>query len=247
MSDIATVRQAIVEEWKVDASGAADELLNRSLCQALVALRPMPFTFNVDTLSLDTVADQASYAKAPNLAGETANLLPWDFWGILGHQLSIDNGKGGTAATRSVLRETDPGALDREIWATEQSDTPTHYTIWNEKLWINPPPDSVDEITGRFIKNLGTPVPIYASGTWNYVNDLDDANIDKDTFTNDWFTRAFDVLVARVAMQYFGRFERNQKNQVAAAQAFNLALAELKAEAAPFTTAGSISPFMGNT
>lgn len=244
MSDMATVRQLVIEQWKLDRSGADDEFVNQSICQALVSLRPMPLTFNVGTFSMDTIADQANYAKATK-GGATANLLPWDFWGVIGSQLRVDEEKGGDPNSYYRLKETDPGALDREAWNTTQSDRPTQYTIWSEQLWLNPPPDSIDEISGRYLQDLDTPVPIYASSTWNYVGS-DGSNINKSTFTNAWFTRAFDVLVAKAAMHYFGRHERNVKNQNAAGTAYAIALAELKKEAAPLVTTGQIKPSMGN-
>ena len=241
MSDMATVRRAVIEEWKIDRSGSADELINRALMQALVSLRPMPFTFNAGTFSLTTVADQASYAKATK-GGSTTNLLPWDFWGVIGHQVRLDHGNAGSDLT--ALEETDPATFDLEVWQTSTSGRPVRYTVWNEKLWLNPAPDGVDGLYGRYLKDLETPTPIYSASTWNYVG-ANGSNIDKDTFTNDWFTRGFDVLVARVAMQYFGRFERNVKNQAAAGTAYAVALGELKREAAPLLTVGKLRPFMG--
>lgn len=243
MSDMATVRQAVIEQWKLDASGNADEHVNQSICQALVKVRPMPLTFNVGSFTLDTVADQASYAKATK-GGATANLLPWDFWGVIGNQIRLDDAKGGDANTFYVLEQTDPAEFDLEVWATVSSSLPTRYTVWDEKLWLNPPPDSVDELAGRYLQDLDTPTPKYSGGSWTYIG-ADGNAINTSTFTNTWFTRGFDVLVARAAVQYFGRFERNEKNAAAAGTAFSIALAELKQEAAPLYTAGKTRPFMG--
>ncbi len=244
MSDMATVRQAVIEGWKLDASGAADELVNRAICQALRALRPMVFTFNTSTFTLDTLADQISYAKATK-GGATDNLLPWDFWGVVGQQVRLDHEKGGTPLSYSKLTEVDPADLDRRRWETNQSGLPDRYTVNDETLWINPPPDSIDELSGRYLKDLETPVPKYAASAWTYIG-ADAAAINSSTFTNAWFTRGYDVLTARTAMKYFSEFERNKSNQQSAEVAYGVALAELRREAAPLITMGQIRPFLGS-
>lgn len=244
MSDWGTVRAATTDEWNLDATGDADDFLDRAIAQTLVHLRPLPFTFNIGNFILETVIGQSAYPKSSG-TGQDANKLPGNFWGIIGHRITLDPNQTGTQVRN--LTETDAGEFFQIADQTIHNRIPDRYTFWDETVHINPPPQSVDDLSGRYIQDLGTPTPKFESGgspEWTYL-DRDGSAVDTDTFTNEWFTRAFDVMVARVAAQYFTRHERNVKNKAAAQEAYSTAMKELRREAAPLLTVGSMKPFMG--
>ncbi len=244
MSDVATIRQAIIEDYRVDASGAADEHLNRGIFQALADLRPFEEHINQGEFTFDTIVDQASYGIATGKSGDpTANLLPFDFRGILGQYLRFDYDKTDTdfPLYEATLSQFDPAA-----WRTSDlSGRPVWYMFYQNELWLGPRvPDTISEVGGRYLKDLETPVLKYVDPNWTYIG-ADGLAITVDAFTNAWFTIAPDVLTSRAAWQYFTRHDRDATAAGAANSDYEASMSVLKRNRMHRLTMGRIAPFLG--
>lgn len=170
--DWSSVREAVYDEFlrlRGAQSSLSTDVLNRAIAQSLAGLRPMGFWFNTADLALDTVVDQKTYLRN-SYADTTATKLPWGFWRPVSDRLILDHEKQGNLNLYDI-EEREPTAWDRLDRTYRTSNRPDFWTLKGEReLWITPAPDSVDQIQGRYIADLGTPLPWYdrGAGAWVY-------------------------------------------------------------------------------
>lgn len=257
MSDMATVRQAVLEEWKLPDQTTPDVVtheVNRCICAALADLRPYSFWFNTARFTLETVASQQSYGRN-DYGGSVATKLPWGFWAVAQTPLYLDHEKaGGTTQYYTHIDVVDLGIFDELDSRTTQSGRPEWAAVRQRQLDLIPIPDSADYVRGVAVLDLGTPVPRYDTGAWEYHlhqpsgAEVAAAGINTSTFATAWMTEAaaFDVLVARTAMVYLRRFARDQDLGAVAEQQYLLALAALKRNDAAQIRLGELEPWMGD-
>lgn len=244
MANWRTLRRAVQEDYRISLGGDVDEQLNRAVCAALRDVRPLEFPWNTGTFTFDTIADQSSYAIATK-GGATANLLRWDFFGVLGKEISLLHEKTAGTVPR-ILEEWDGDQTKVELWTRITSGLPDVWSYYDNKLWLGPQaPDSIDEIEGRCLLDLETPYPSAdASFAWTYIG-ADGAAVDTDTFTNSWFTEALDVLEHRTAWRFYTTHDRDAKAAAAALASYDRALADLERQRGPKQVIGRGVPFLG--
>ena len=200
MSDMRTVRQAITELYEIPLSGNHVTRLNLCIAKALHDLRPLKFQWNVEELSIVTVASQASYVKG-TVGVEAAAELPGDMLAVQGPTLrcSISNVSYGI--------EQIPRSEYQRLRPFMAETSPQSWLFWDDKLWLLPIPGAVFTIAGHVHMDLGTPLPVYSGSAWTY--EVWGSAINEDTYSNAWFTEAFGPLVNRTAYYYQKLFKKD--------------------------------------
>lgn len=160
--DFLTVRAYVRDAWKIPDAAAENTRLNRAICEVLKRVRSEETSFNRGQMSFTTVAAQATYARANGAGG--ANLLPYDYRGVLGRDLFN--------TTNSVERRIEARGLRqvRRLHNSAGPDTgpPRIFASESRTLDFWPTPDGAYSIEGPYLRDLGTPVPRYMDSNATY-------------------------------------------------------------------------------
>lgn len=184
---------AFVQRVLEEIARARDEdadAVRRAACSAINYYRSHRFFFNEGYDLFYTVAGQSEYEEETSIGsrdGYPVDLIRPDI-------VRIDRDSGYAYTLDRI-----PFPVHRKDSSyITQEGFPAVWTWHHKTLFLWPAPNTADwEIQMDYIKDIGTPVYRYASGTWKYY-ERSTGNEIGDTWTSDWFKYAEPLIRCRV-------------------------------------------------
>lgn len=134
MASFATMQSRIADEL---ARTDLTSQISNAILDTIKAYERRRWSWNEQTSTFSTVADQANYGSAANSV--IPNLIQIDAMYVT---------LAGTGAGKLELRRrTWPWYRDAEAMGTQSSDPPTDYTYYAQQIWLWPTPSEVRTVT----------------------------------------------------------------------------------------------------
>lgn len=198
MSNWGTAVQTVKE--RIHRYGTADpDTIKRALAEAIRKYSTVNFYFNQGTYDINLTA--ATYNYGEETTSGLADGYPADMLKPIKLSLQVS----------STWHKIFPISIDlfRDLFvATSYQGYPFKWAWFGEELLFHPTPNAVYVVRMDYVKDIGTPVPTYASSAWSYTVGGDAVT---DVYTNAWFTTGLDLITARavyyLASQHFSNQE----------------------------------------
>lgn len=221
------MRQTLYRHLHQDSSTvpqAVKDDVGIAICEALKFNRKNLYYFNEKRAELATKEDEYAYD------------LPSDFLGFVGGVYYTPSGSDGSfrfqlkEATTDEVESYRFSGNDYNSFAT--SGRPLLYSVdmVGKRLIVAPVCSTSDEkIEFRYLSDLGSPRYRYASSAWAfYEGDTENAIADTSTYTNAWFTEAFDLTMWRALYYLWSSIYGGTEESAAKAQTAMLSHTEAR-------------------
>ena len=214
----ATIKQDILETIDKPSDGS---LVERNLCQTLRFLRSIRFWWNEGRFSLFTTTDKGEYD------------LPHDFLGFVGKVFYTDS--SGSGAKREMGAKTmdwlESYRYTSDDWdASLAAGRPLYYALTTDKIWLSPIPQrDGDEVSGRYLMDLGTPQEYYSGSAWSVYAPNTETAI-ASTFSHAFFKEGYDILKHRCIYNLFNDVYKDAENAQVHLQKYLEAMDRVRSE-----------------
>lgn len=235
MSDLGTMVQLLSEDSRGLVSATS---IKHKIIASIRFHRDQRWWKSEREFRLTLTAGRAAYAPGDGWG------LPADLQEIVGRNLDV--GPIAQPSQRYPVTRVSSDEL-RELRSYDTGrDRPRRWDFHGNTLRLWPTPDSAaDELTGRYVRDIGVPIAIWRAGAWKFYEPNHEREL-TDTYTSDWLDQrgGADMIRYYAAYLLYGERLKDPERASEAQERWAQATAQLRDETEGKTGGAEIEGFL---